>query len=356
MQKISTEKKLQLDLLQFKAKGHDQFIDFLKGFAIVGVVLLHNLGHTAANRYGFFCLWIGQAVPLFILVQAINTYRSYLDTDKISFSAYFKVRSMKVISRVLRPFLLLQVVIALLFFLLLEGDFNSLVKAFIRGAGLGPGSYYPWIYLQIFILLPVVIFLFKKIGSVKTFIVMGGCQIALEFLCSYLSLTEDAYRVFAVRYVFLTICGIYVMEKGFRLNKKWVILSLVGVFFILLDSFTSISFFPLAYKSLGFPGQHWIAYFYTSILLIYVFKIIHIRLSSNMFSRMIEFFGKESYNIFLIQMLVFWIMRTNGWVSYNTSLKTICFVLVSTFLSLFFSFVKFCIAEKKNKMEKCSRV
>jgi len=124
MQKINTENTLQLDLFQFKAKGHDQFIDFVKGFAIISVVLLHNLGHTAMNRYGIFSLWIGQAVP----------------------------------------------------------------------------------------------------------------------------------------------------------------------------------------------------------------------------------------NIFLIQMLVFWIMRTNGWVSYNTSLKTICFVFVLTFLSLFFSFVKFCIAEKKKKMEKWSRV
>ena len=173
----------------------------------------------------------------------------------------------------------------------------------------------------------------------------------LEFLCSYYDLTEDLYRVLAVRYVFLTICGIYVMEKDFRLNKKLEILSLVGVFFILLDSFTSISFFPLAYKSLGFPGQHWIAYFYTSVLLIYVLKVIHIRLSSNMFSKMMEFFGKDSYNIFLIQMLVFWIMRTNGWTSYNISLKTISFVFISTFLSLFFSFVKFCIAERKHKME-----
>ncbi len=338
----------------FRKKGNDRFIDFLKGFAIVSVVLLHNLGHTVLNRYGAFCLWIGQAVPPFILIQSVNTYRSYIDTNEIGVWEYFRIRSKKIFIRVFKPFLFLQFFIAVLYLLLQKGDFSALTKEFIRGAGFGPGAYYPWVYLQIFLFLPFVIWIYKKSGPIKAFLIVGGAAIILEWLCQSFDITENTYRVFAVRYIFMTTCGIFVMEKGFHPNKAMLNLSFIGLVFILLDSSTAISFYPIAYKSLGFPGQHWIAYFYTSFWLLFLLKKIHNRLHSSLCSRMIEYFGKNSYSIFLIQMLVFWLMRNNGWASYNISFNTVFFVLMSTFLSLVYSLVKFCIMERNNNARNVS--
>ena len=88
----------------FAAKGHDDFIAFIKGFAIVSVVLLHNLGHTVLNRYGLFCLWIGQAVPLFIFIQSVNTYRKYMGNKPFGIISFYKANCVKVVRRVLLPF------------------------------------------------------------------------------------------------------------------------------------------------------------------------------------------------------------------------------------------------------------
>lgn len=45
---------------------------------------------------------------------------------------------------------------------------------------------------------------------------------------------------------------------------------------------------------------------------------------------------EDSFSIFLIPVLVFWIMRINDLASYNNSLENIFFVIDSTSLSLFF--------------------
>jgi len=146
----------------------------------------------------------------------------------------------------------------------------------------------------------------------------------------------------------MTICGIYVMERGFKPNKKMFFISLIGIGFIILDAYTSLSFYPFTFKSLGFPGQHWPAYFYVSLMLVCMLKLIYEKMRLSQTAKLIMFFGRDSYSIFLIQMFVFWIMRNMHWDSYNMSIRTFVFVLTSTFCSLAISISKFYF-ERKNK-------
>ena len=145
----------------FLKKGNDKFIDFVKGFAIIGVVLLHNLGHTSINKYALFNLWIGQAVPLFILISAVNSYRKYLDSDNICIRDYFKINSVKVAKRILIPFLILQLCLLPFYFTLGNGSWEGIIQILENG-GLGPGSYYPWVQIQIFMIFPFVCWIRKK--------------------------------------------------------------------------------------------------------------------------------------------------------------------------------------------------
>ena len=251
--------------------------------------------------------------------------------------------------RVFVPFVYSQVVVVMLY-MLFDGDVNNLFRQFLSQGGLGPGSYYPWAYLQIYILLPFVIWLYKRIGVARSYILWMCVSIFLEFYCSFSGMIEAYYRLLAVRYIFLMICGIHLMAEGVTMNKKTMIASIAGACYIVIDTYTPVNFFPIAYKSEGFLGQHWIAYIYVSTLLILVIKNVHVVLEKYKIARLIECYGRDSYSIFIIQLVVFWIFRTLHYDSYDISLYTFVFTLLTTTLPLMWSTYKYCIKQNQEKM------
>ena len=123
--------------ISFNKTGYDPFIDFIKAYAILCVLIGHTIPFTDFWGYG---LWAGMQVPLFILVQSFHGFKK--DTPKISLK--------KILLRVVLPYFLIQS-IALIY--LLSSDCSTL-NSYLLGGGAGPGSYYPWIYIQIALLLP----------------------------------------------------------------------------------------------------------------------------------------------------------------------------------------------------------
>jgi fucose 4-O-acetylase-like acetyltransferase len=85
-------------IITFNKKGYDSFIDFIKAYAIICVLIGHTLPHHDYWGYG---LWAGMQVPLFILVQAFHCFK------KESYSFSLK----KVLWRVIIPFVAIQVII-----------------------------------------------------------------------------------------------------------------------------------------------------------------------------------------------------------------------------------------------------
>lgn len=72
--------------------GYDPFIDFMKGFCILSVILLHATTHFPGQAYT-----IGQCVPLFLLIQVFHYYKKGLENARP-----FNIQ--KVWIRILRPF------------------------------------------------------------------------------------------------------------------------------------------------------------------------------------------------------------------------------------------------------------
>ena len=58
-------------------KGYDPFIDFVKGFCILSVVLTHSLP-VWLQQHTLFSLWGGMAVPLFLMIQVFHAYKSWI--------------------------------------------------------------------------------------------------------------------------------------------------------------------------------------------------------------------------------------------------------------------------------------
>lgn len=131
----------------------DQFIDFLKGTAIIGVVWLHCM---PLQDKMLAPLWCGMSVTMFLLIQVFHAYRK-----KANISTFPNMR--KLFSRILVPMLVFTSILAFI-----QWHFGVVRHAgnfykTITDGGYGPGSYYPWLYMQFAFILPLVGVLYRKV-------------------------------------------------------------------------------------------------------------------------------------------------------------------------------------------------
>ena len=144
-------------VITFNKTGYDPFIDFIKAYAIICVLIGHTL---FLHDYWGYGLWAGMQVPLFVLVQAFHSFKK--ETPDFNLK--------KILLRVILPYVVVQS-IALIFLFCKD---PSGIYSFVGSGGAGPGSYYPWIYIQIALLLPFVKNLIKKNKEHHTVILMVG--------------------------------------------------------------------------------------------------------------------------------------------------------------------------------------
>ena len=86
-------------ILSFKKSEYDPFIDYIKGFSILSVIILHSTP-VSVLKVSLGCLWISMCVPLFLLVQVFHAYkkRSNITYPNMAKTWY----------RIIKPFVLVQ--------------------------------------------------------------------------------------------------------------------------------------------------------------------------------------------------------------------------------------------------------
>ena len=157
-----------MNKIELMKNGYDPFIDFLKGFCILSVICNHCLNQL--QDYILFPYWGNLAVPLFLILQSYHVFRK--NTYIIR-----KPQIINMIRRIFVPFLCVTMLEFLLQALLYDYPLGGLVKSYILWGGRGPGSYYCWIYLQFFVLVPCVYWLITQFNV--NYIKWGG-------ICNYL--------------------------------------------------------------------------------------------------------------------------------------------------------------------------
>lgn len=292
----------------FNKTGYDPFIDFLKGFCIICVVLTHCIPYKL-ECYSLFPIWGRPAVPLFLLIQVFHAYKHGIDNVQFNFS--------KIWRRIIKPFLFIEVAIILIVFpgrLWLAthpNTFVELVKGTISGGGRGPGSYYPWIYLQFAILLTLITPIFKKLHSINLAIFFIVLSQIIELLYNVTNMPMWIYRLLFIRYIFLVYLGYVLVTKGFSINKKTICLSIASLLCLLVFCYTDTDLSPLFItEPSSWTSCHWICYIYMCYLLLFFIKKMYGRLLSN--EKILSFMkktGKYSYEIFLFQMFYFATMQ-----------------------------------------------
>lgn len=236
--------------ITFNKTGYDPFIDFIKAYAIICVLIGHTL---PMHDYWGYGLWAGMQVPLFVLVQSFHCFKK--EQPKFSFR--------NIVRRILIPYFLIQVFIFIFYALTKNRDFITLTKSFILNGGMGPGSYYPWVYIQIAILLPVVKKLMDKTTKVQIAVVsLIICEL-FEIISSVIDLPEHLHRLLAIRYFFLFYFAWIWVKEGIVLNKRLVILSLLSFLSIIYFEYFSVDD-EIWFYNTGWKFHRWPCYYYVS--------------------------------------------------------------------------------------------
>lgn len=280
------------NLVSFKTVGHDPFIDFIKAYAIICVLIAHTLP-AGLGKYIGSCLWLDMQVPLFVLIQSFHVLKrpSHFDVTKI-------------IIRIIFPFLLAQAVIYILLHQFQDVSFSTMFDSIITGGGRGPGAYFPWIFIQLAIILPLMKpFLNRGNRTQQIIIAILFCE-SFEILFSFINLPDNIYRLLAIRYLFLVYLASIWVKEGIKINTRMNILSLLSLLSIVYFEYFSIDDEPLFFNT-AWKFHRWPCYTYLAIWGGYLLNALYSKLHKvNLINSMCGLLAKASYEIFLIQMIV----------------------------------------------------
>lgn len=318
-----------------KARLHE--IDFIKGVAIISVILLHTLSQDVMTA-AIAPLHIAQAVPLFLFITYYLSFKGLAEKEDGEVCSYYY--SLKRVKRVLKevaaPFF---AVVALEVFSRIAiniylGKFFTISELTVVFFGGGPGSYYFWIYLQLWILIPLIFVILKRFRWAGVIMVLL-LSIALNVVCDRISITPETYRVLFIRYFFLSVPAFLLVDRENQGKKKLPIgvIAAITISCAYLVYFMNFDLSPYI-LNLGWVGQQWPAYFWTYLVFIGLFYLGH-QLIGTRVSHFFEFLGKNSWYIFLTQMFLLTYFRIH-YLAFieNDVIRNLVFITLVFFASL----------------------
>ena len=309
--------------------GYDLSLNFVKGICIL-LVLVHHATSLHFQQESLFYIWGYPAVPLFLLIQVFQTYKKGLEDRQWHLTRIWK--------RAVRPFLIVELVIFV--YLMLAhpmASWRSILTYVVYWGGAGPGSYYPWIYIQFAILLPLLAPLFRCLHGFWLAFVFLLLSVGGEVLCSVLHVQEWQYRLLFIRYLFLVYLGYLLVVKGVSLNIITVFLSVVSLYFVYYFKTGHVDWSPWVYYTEAWSTFHWICYFYIVYLIVYFLcKFFYWLPAGSSFENGICILGEHSYAIYIFQLFYFIVVApfvsTKLDIIDNTVLSSILYVLISILL------------------------
>lgn len=303
-----------------------QEIDFIKGCAILSVLLLHSLSNGVRTLI-YSEVHIAQAVPIFI---AVTFYLSFINLQKCSnyIKYWFAKRRIKsLFRRIVFPVFAMNIAMIVI---MLAFGYKYLIINLLRSGGGGPGSYYLWIYLQLWLLMPVIYKMFNAKHKYQGIVLILIVSILCNILCSVLRFPPNIYRLLCVRYLFLSaIAWVWIYRMQFN---RFLIYGLSVCSLVYLEFIAGSDPQPFVYEG-GWSSQNYPIYFWTYSLIIgllYLYsKIKHLKIR-----RLICWMGCNSWEIFVMQMFVFGCFRPGMCNIFSSTLNQVIYVFVTLTASI----------------------
>lgn len=306
--------------IQFLKSGHDEFLDFIKAYAIIGVIF----GHTwlFMSKTPGLGLFFGVDVPLFLLIQVFHFYKK----DS-------KLNLTKVFSRVFLPYFIVQAIL-FLYVIFLNGFNYSVLLGGVIMFGFGPGSYYPLIYIQIAVSLVIFKNLFKRISKGWLFFIFLLLSEGLEILCSYTNPPNWLFRILAFRYVFLIYLGYLWVKDGIVIDAKMIVLAILSaatvIYFVYFQRENEPWFFNTAWKYSRWPCYYWVSNGLITILW-FLWKVLK---KSKFFCKCVCTLAKTSWEIFLMQMASIYVIKQSMLPIDNKVMQYVLYMIIIWTISI----------------------
>ena len=274
-------------------KENLEYVDLIKGFAALSVILLHAFPKQILY-ITFAEVHIWQAVPLFVFVSFFLIYRKM---EYCKFEEYYSWSSfVKLFKKILVPFVLLQLVFISVY--ALQGDLTS-IKNLIAYGGYGRGSYYIYVYLQIWLIVPLLYKLLKK-NYLLTALGLIAASIVGNFLIYTFDSPTRIESCFMFRYFILAFLAYIWYAKKDNVLYRWILPIISIVYWVWLMDY---DMGPWILSARGWRTQQFPALFYTLLAVFLLYKLTLIL--PEMIKKPLLWCGQNSYYIFIVQMLFF---------------------------------------------------
>lgn len=278
----------------------NHLVDVIKGVCILFVIFSHYAWSDEQRHKMLFPFWIDMAVPMFMVVSGYVGALSFYNKKIENLKDCFLINSiMAKCARFMLPF-----TVAFLFEFLLDAflsksfSFKRYIVSFFYG-GEGPGNYYIPIMIQFVFLFPFIYFIVRRYGFFGALIIFFA-NAAYEFFQRLYGVNERCYRLLLLRYVFAISFGCYLsVYKDEIIKKIWLCASfLIGLGFIFLVEYTSYEPKIIVY---------WTRTSFLACL--YLVPIAYVILKRDLKFGLapLELLGKASFNIFLTQMVYYFL-------------------------------------------------
>ena len=254
-----------------------------------------------------FPFWIDMAVPaLMIITGYVYSYIEFGKKGRTDLASLYNPK--QIIAKLIRfliPYILFFI-LDIIVFVFIQGNEKTVfecIKLFLTG-GVGPGSFYVPVMIQIVLILPLVSYTCYKFrrGGV---LIWFALNVLFEIVQTVVHMSDDLYRLCSLRYLLCLGTGCYFyfgfLEQWEKKESKrqLIILSaagIVGVIYIVVYNYTD---------NIPIITNKWTT---TSVFAsLYIVPIMYflIHHCKGLNNKVIELMGKASFNIYLVQMFYY---------------------------------------------------
>mgnify|MGYP001243332727 FL=1 len=283
-------------------------VDVLKGISIIAVLMIHTTASAVSTLdkssisyliFAFINRFSQFAVPAFIFASAMLLMYNY--GHGFDWRLFYKRR----LKNVLLPYVIWTMIYGVYLYIVHHVPLRSIltVKNILLG-GMFYHLYFIVIIVQLYVLFPVLLYIYKLINkNIYTILIsIIIFQIADILLFKYIisRYYQNSGNLF-ITYISLIIAGMYVGDNIQRwkkyYSKKWLNLSFAVIVFGYL--FVDISLKAFANKQINFNLYN--IYYYTFILIasLFFFALSTKILNHHMLSSLLIGTGKLSFGIYL---------------------------------------------------------
>ncbi len=307
--------------------------DYLKFIGIISVIITHSDFTTEHRELFIFPYFIDMAVPVFMIITGYMNSLSCQKRQIKSISEYFKRGGvLKRINYILLPLLIIYLAEIIIYATYYNENITiPFLIELIRYDNMGPGSYYPIVLIQIYLIFPFMYVLFNKSPAISSVLIVL-VEIIYEIIKNVSEMDEDIYRVVGIRYIVCILLGMVLFRYKEKLKlKRFYILSIPSALYIYLISYTDYELQVFnSWISTSMPTNLWA---FTLVLLgLNCFKRL-----PRFIDRAVNKIGSSTYFIFLVQMM--WFSFAPDKNIENLALAFLLNLFVSLFGGLLFEYV-----------------